>query len=131
MERNSSVLTEEEHKDIEYIQQTRKRLINLLTENGNKIPNDNGDKSLLGTLLDGSDRSVYTRAKLRNDKADNEINRDTVKIIAETLRSINRRDIVQYRKERKIPEELSKREFVPGELEIGVEPIPIQQIIRD
>ena len=131
MSETTTVFTEEESREYLDVQKVRQDLIKKLTANG--VPEQSADKILLATLLDGSDRSTFTRAKLRNDKASADDNKNIIKVVGEALRSINIRNYrpVANDKDRVIPVELQPREFVPGEATIGIEPIPLQQIIND
>jgi len=128
---DNTIFTEEEMTDLAETQRVRKTLIQILTMNG--VPESGTKQVLLLGLLDGSDRSSFSKAKLRTDKSRDDHDRDTVKLVRETLRSIN---IRTYRppandKEREIPKELEHRTFVPGELEIGIEPIPPEHLMDE
>lgn len=125
-----NVFTSEEASELGNTQQIRKTLINKLTNDGTTVP-ERGQVFLLG-LLDGADRSTLSRAKLRHDKVKDDNMKDTVNLVADILRSVNTRN---YRPQptaaqRALPPELS-REFVPGEMEIGNEPLTAQQVIQD
>lgn len=121
----SSALSPEEYADITRINDIRKNLINELITSG--VPKGTADKVLLANLLDGTDRSVFTSAKLRNDKKAADNDSVVAKEIAEVLKAVR---VSQYRnpatrEERTLPEDRLKQSFVPGELHIGNEPVSI------
>lgn len=131
MDQNDEVFTKEESAELSDIQTIRRQLISRLANVEDITKLSGPDKVLLSTLLDGSDRSTFTRAKLRNDKVKDENNKDMLKLAAEMLTRINVRN---YRPatpdERVIPANVEERSFVPGELDIGIEPLPIEQIMN-
>jgi len=127
---DANVFTPEETTEVLDVQNVRKALIRELTVDG-KPPAHTSDKVLLLGLLDGADRSVFTRAKLKADRMKDENTQSVLKVTAELLRSINTRT---YRPnanmgDRILPESVVEREFVPGELDIGIEPISLEQQI--
>lgn len=128
----NSVFTEEEVRELQDTQKVRKTLISALTVNG-EVPREGPKQVLLLGLLDGSDRSAFTRAKLRSDKKRDEATQSAIKLVGETLKNINSRTYrpVASEIDRTIPRELENRTFVIGELEIGIEPIPITQLIQE
>ncbi len=130
---DESVFLTDESEELSLTQNVRKRLINKLTEN-DSVPAYGPDKVLLLGLLDGADRSVLSRAKLRSDKKRDEANVGAARsIMAELIKSINprthsKKDVLVNRE---LPAELSSREFVPGELHIGTEPITQKQVMGE
>lgn len=126
---NTDVFTSEEIIELADVQRIRKSLIEKLTEEG--VPDKGSKQVLLLGLLDGSDRSALSRAKLRVDKKRDDNMQNTVRVVGDVLKTINART---YRppaapEDRTIPPELEHRTFVPGELDIGIEPITITQLI--
>ena len=128
------IFTPDEGAELVNTQDVRKRLIkNLAAEDVNVMSLSGPDKILLLGLLDGSDRSTFTRAKLRNDKQRDENNADVVKLVAETLKSINTKT---YRApassaEREIPSSIPKPDFKPGETDIGNTPLTPEQVMGE
>lgn len=127
----TSVFSTDEQNEYTDVQAIRRRLVQELTRDG--VPKGTADKVLLANLLDGSDRSTFTRVKLRNEKEAAEDTANTTRLVVEALKRIrvkNLRTTVSP-SDREIPEHLQHRTFVPGEMEIGNEPLTIGQVMSD
>lgn len=124
---DDSVFTPEEAQELQEVQQVRRRLIADLTKDG--VPQKG--QVFLASLLDGVDRQALSRAKLRHDKSSAENTQATAKLMAEMLKSINIKTHrpVARSEDRQIPADLAIRTFVPGEMDIGNDPLSIEQVI--
>lgn len=129
----TSVFTTEEIAELTSVQRIRLQLINKLTNDGVSVPDGSADKVLLGNILDGVDRQVLSRAKLRSDKEDARNNQNDLRVLAEALKTMDTRNYrpVASPEQRRIPLTMEHRTFVPGEMDITNEPLTAQQIIRD
>jgi hypothetical protein len=123
MSETNEVFTAEEVAELAVVQRIRGNLLKQLTVDGTVVPPNTADKVLLATLLDGSDRQILTRVKMRHDKKANEGNAAATAMVAQLLRSLNSRTYEPASPEdRVVPESLQERTFVPGELDpISVE----------
>lgn len=98
----------------------RERIISQLTM-GNKIPNDKDEIKLLISSLDGIDRTVIGRAKVKNDENANKNQENSASLIAELLLR-TKRDTYQNT----IPLDMSPINDLPeclpllGQTDIGV-----------
>ncbi len=125
------VFTDEETNELSLTQKVRKSLINTLTQDGLSVPDTGPKQVLLLGLLDGSDRSTLSRAKMRADKKRDETMQSAVKVVGEVLKSVNART---YRpaaatSDRILPSGSDLREFVPGEMDINPEQITSLQLM--
>ena len=108
---------------------TREKIITTLTEGG-KIPDNDEDRSFLIKALDGMDRTVLSRAKIRNDENANKTNQDTARMVGEMLSRVNMRMLTPQRSE---PPKLANDtiDLIEGETFIGVQPVKYDEIIKD
>jgi hypothetical protein len=84
-----SVIEEEliDKKRIEFTINTREDIIKSLIKEG--APTDSDDRMFLIKLLDGMDRSVFTKAKMKNDSKALDNQRNVTNIIASVLNRVS------------------------------------------
>lgn len=122
----------EEETELSDIQAIRKDLTNLLIkdETGKlKVPEKTADKVLLAQLLDGRERQVLTKARLKIASKSEENAQDLRANVAEVLRAFKSSAKPATPGDRNIPEEILKAVTpVPGEMSIGNIPMSIDEI---
>lgn len=102
---------------------TRENIISKLTANGG-IPEDRADKALLISALDGVDRTVLSRARIKADSKIADSNSQTTSLIANILSNINSKNLKSLDDNREIPLlliEVDKTLFVDGEMDTGTQ----------
>ncbi len=123
---NDSVLSDDDSKLLELTASVRKNIINKLTENG-KIPDDGDSIRLLLGSLDGLDRSVLGKAKIRNEEKANSNMEKNSNLIAELLLKTPR-DLYTGKRQSTpcLGSDVDVGTIVEGELTVGhidIEPI--------
>lgn len=103
-------------------------LINKLTANGTKIPEDKSDKVFLLGLMDGADKQVFNKVKVKQvDKAN-----ETAALTGGEIAAILRQVTAPVRRPRAAnltePEGVVFRPLVPGEIEIGCIPLKPEDV---
>ena len=127
----SALFDEHEESELQDIQNIRKNLTSLLItgEDGKmKIPGSTSDKVLLAQLLDGRERQVLTKARLKIASKAEENTGNLADVVAKALRGFKTVARAALPSEREIPGELLQIDVVPGEMEIGNLPMTIDDL---
>lgn len=85
----NSVLDLEDQARLNLTLKTREKIITTLTQDG-KIPDDESDRSLLIKALDGMDRTVLTKAKIKSDDANSKSQVAASNMVAQMLLNMNK-----------------------------------------
>lgn len=125
-----------------FTQSMRKKFIKDLTDNGNKIPDDKGDKALLLAALDGMDRTALANKKIGAQERQGAEDRNAALIIAKIAsQGFNgttnpfERPVIEgevIRNDLELDDsDLPPLELAPGETGIGLETRNFEQFMRD
>lgn len=121
------VFDEVDKARIDKVQNLREELIGLLTkdESGKtRIPGSTSDKVLLAALLDGTDRVVLTKARLKAASKENESLGNLAGAVAQALKSFNvSKARTSSLESRDLPGDFKLIDPVPGEMDIGLLPM--------
>lgn len=109
----------EDTSSLNYTLDVRKNIIKEMVKDG-KYPQDTGGRMFLISLLDGSDRTVLSRAKLKVDKDNSKSNQETAQQVALLLNSITTKRKGVEIKHPSLPADLPPATLVPGETDVGV-----------
>lgn len=111
----------EDQARLEFTINTRRRIIRELYPDDGKIPHDRADKELLISALDGMDRTVLGRSKLKLDAANSKQQEQTSKLISEILLSVTSKPTSPPRNSAPaLPNTVPEPKLVPGEADIGM-----------
>lgn len=128
----SAIFDEKDTVELDDIQKLRKDLTKILTTNEEgklKIPEKSADKVLLAQLLDGSERLIMTKARLKvASKTTDELG-NLADAVAKTLRGFKPSTIAALPTDRDIPAEYLRIDVVPGEMDIGNLPMSIDDLV--
>ncbi len=117
LEQDQEVITAIDENRIERTLTIREKLIDLLQEEG--VPTDKADKTMLIQLLDGMDRTVLAKSKLKSDAKSNKEQTEMTRLVAEVLTKTR----LDANRRRDMPVELDHDQdiddLVEGELAIG------------
>ena len=110
----------------------RQQLIKLLVINEAgqvQVPKSTSEKLLLDRLLNGVDKEVTTRAKLRiASKSSDELG-NLAGAVAKALRSHNvNKSRVAHPSERVLPADIKVYDPIPGEMDIGTKTFSVEEI---
>lgn len=118
----NNITSENEARLLDLTMRKREEIITQLTKSG--IPEDKSDKALLVSMLDGIDRTILSKSKIKVDSKISDINAQAASLIANVLSSINAKSLKNIDENREIPQ-LTVIEgvhtFVDGELGTGIE----------
>lgn len=116
---SESVFSHEDEARLNLTQSVRETIIRSLVVD-NKIPSEQGDRTLLMQALDGMDRTTLAKTKIKSDDRAQQQNAATTAMIAEILSKTsnvkNRRTIHEI-----IDVEIERPILVDGELSVGTD----------
>lgn len=99
---------------------TREAIIKDLTEGG-KMPTDNSGRSFLISALDGMDRTVLSKSKIKAEDANNKTNAQMAGRMAELLLRVRTSQAQAIRSELPaLPSSITTGPLVEGETDIGL-----------
>lgn len=114
---------------LETTRRVRTNLIKKLTLNGEKIPEDKSDKAFLVALMDGADKQVFTKAKIKAAEGGTDAINNLTDLATKVL--LNRRHLVRAPRPYEAltePEGVTFRPPAPGETDIGLKPLTLADI---
>lgn len=130
-----ALFDDEDADSLREIQNLRKQLTDKLTktEDGRLfVPDKTSDKILLAQLIDGRERLIMTKARLKISSKTEETLGDLNDIVCQALKGFHARARVPATaEERSIPAEYLKIEDVPGEMDIGNIPMTMDEITKN
>lgn len=117
-----NLTSDNEARLLDLTMRTREDIINKLTKNGS-IPEEKADKALLVSMLDGIDRTILSKSRIKVDSKISDSNAQTTSLIANILNSINVNSVKNVDLNRTIPvlTNVENIEFVEGELDTGTQ----------
>lgn len=129
-EKSQEVLDLEAQSRLEYTHNVRKRVIDELMKEG--IPKGTSDKVLLIQALDGIDKAVFTKVKLKNeDKANkNEEERNRI-LVTSALAQYKANQANHVRTGMPDTSNLPKVDLVPDQTYIGTQNLTYEDITKE
>lgn len=120
----------EEQRILHQNLQLRQSLIQQIVPDG-KIPNED-DRDFLIKLLDGSDRVILTKAKIKSDEKQAAKQQQSAAMIANLLNNISFKDKTEKRSEPvTLPETIQVSNKVIGEDSTKIETFEYDQIVNN
>lgn len=125
----NDIMDLEDQRRLELTLKTRERIITSLTDGG-RLPSNTEDREFLMKALDGMDRTVLTKAKIKVDDSASKNQASTVKMISEALTRINTRKVTAPTREGE-PEltGVEAPQLVEGENHIGTQTFKYDEIM--
>lgn len=111
--------------------EVREMIINQLTQNG--IPEAKEDRSFLLAALDGTDRVVLSRSKIKSDDKQNNDNQESARTIAQMLAKLSvfkKLDTGVNYITPELPAEHSAIEILPGETTQGISRLNYEEFTK-
>lgn len=130
---DTDILSKTEATQVHTVQGVRLELIEALIDRDDQgkatVPGKSADKILLVQLLDGVDKSAFTKAKIRIAKKADENDADWRAGVAQVLKNFNARANIPSSNElRHLPDEFTSGETIEGEKDIGLLPISMSDL---
>ena len=97
----------------------RETIIATLMSDG-RLPYNKDDKIMLIQALDGLDRTVLSKAKLKSDDQNAKSQRDTAKMIADVLSRVSTASLTRTGVP-SLPSDIVIDDLVPGETSLGLQ----------
>lgn len=126
---SQEIIAFEDQQFLDLTQRTRQRIINELLSKGT-VPEDESSRNLLIKAMDGGDRQVLAKSKIRADDSANRNSASMQQQIVEMYRAI--------RTNAALPAAPGERELppvpinmVPGHTDIGRKDINLSEIMRE
>lgn len=134
-EQQDGIFTSEENEILTENRRLRQMLIGILTkdETGKtRVPGSTSDKVLLDSLLNGVDKEITTRAKLR---VATKANDTTANLLALATSALTSHKVPARRhatpEERTMPDNIVVDNPIAGETTIGVKTFELNDILKD
>lgn len=116
---NDSIINKEDQMRLENNLSIRSQLIASLVADG-KTPDDRSTREFLVSLLDGMDRTILARAKVKNDANSVNAQNNTAAVIAQVLSKISPKDIINQTSDKRLDSSIQILDIVPGEMDEGI-----------
>lgn len=104
------------------VQDVRYRIVKKFTAN-DELPEADEDRQFLLKAMDGLERTILTKAKIKSDDRQNQAKEDVIEMVASVLKKINFVDqekIIEGNKSRQLDSSMQITDIVPGEMDIGI-----------
>ncbi len=124
----TDIMSLEDQARLELTLRTREKIILELTKEG-KMPQEITDRDFLMKALDGMDRTVLSKAKIKSDDNAAQTQAQTSKVIAELLLRVGNVPSNTRRKEMIDIGDVEVTDLVEGETHIGVLPVKYREIV--
>lgn len=107
----------------------RERIIKSLTDEG-KLPTSMDDRAFLLQALDGMDRTVLAKTKIKNDDKNSKSQQENARTIANILSKIPIKNTqVAVDRLTELPEGITVTDPIPGEKDIGTQVLNYETFI--
>lgn len=126
----TDIMSLEDQARLELTLKTRELIIRDQLKDG-KIPEEMGDRDFLMKALDGMDRTVLSKAKLKSDDNAAQTQAQTSKMIAELLMRAGNVPTQSRRTDKIDIGDYPVGEIVDGETAIGVFPVKYDTIVKE
>lgn len=127
---SNDIMSDEDKKLIEFTLRTRQGIVKSLMPNG-QLPKDPNDRSVILASLDGMDRTVLSKAKIKSDDAASKGQAEIAKTMAKMLLQVDSRRNVARTVDVEATTVLPDITLVEGETYIGVQPVKYKEIMGD
>lgn len=133
---DTDILSKTEATQVHTVQGVRLGLIDSLVQRDSRgkltAPDKTADKILLAQLLDGVDKSAFTKAKIRIAKKADENDADWRAGVAQVLKNFNSRAMIpSATSSRFLPDDITSGELIEGEMDIGLLPLNLADLRTD
>lgn len=128
-ETQNSIYTDKELQIMETAQNVRSQIVTSMVKGG--IPDRVGDIRVLNEVLTANEKSAHDSATNRLKFQDNENKEATLEIVAETLKQVNINRQNLPKTNLTIDADLKNIETVPGEIEIDVDRLELEDFTGD
>jgi hypothetical protein len=126
----SSALDTESQRLLAFTVNTRESIVKELMKDG-KAPEDTGGRILLMQALDGIDRTVIGKAKIKVDENNSKNQQQMTSMVAKLLTSVTTPRSTEPRRPAVLDAEFIVRDKVEGESDIGVQSLTYKQFFKD
>lgn len=124
----SEIMSLEDQALINLTLSTREKIVNSMTKNGT-LPSTNEDRAFLLSALDGIDRTVLSKAKIKSDDSNAKTESEIAKNVASVLLRLESKRTINNRNNSIDAVTLPVIDIVEGETFIGVQPVKYVDIM--
>ncbi len=125
----AEIMSLEDQARLELTLRTREQIIRSLTSGG-QLPKEAADRAFLSSALDGMDRTILSRAKIKSDDANAKTEADIARDMANVLMRVEANRKTRGRPIDVEAVELPEITLVEGEISTGTHPVKTQQLIQ-
>lgn len=126
---SNELMSLEDKAALELTQQTRKKIITELTKDG-KLPADIADRDFLMKALDGSDRQVLSKAKLKSDDTNGKSQVAAAAMVANLLLQVSSNRDKQPPRSEPLVIPAVELDLIPGETHIGMQVFQLSDVMN-
>lgn len=124
------LFSSEDQEELDSVRKTRIALMNELSKPGKLIPDSTGDKIMLMQLLDGREKAVIQKTRLKiSAKTEENATNLTSMVAAVLLQTKVTRPEIQRPRELKLDNALKHSNPVPGMMEIGTVQVRYEDVV--
>lgn len=132
MDSNRSIFDTKEAGILDELIDVRYRIVQKFTS-GDEIPTDEEDRQFLLKAMDGLERTILAKAKIKSDDRHNQNQEDMVDMVASVLKQIQfveKEKVVEGQRQLQLDSSLQPTHVVPGEMDIGIKEQTFEQFLK-
>jgi len=129
---NQSLFDPKEAEILNEVQDVRYRIVKTLTEN-DELPESDEDRQFLLKAMDGLERTILTKAKIKSDDRQNQAREDVIEMVASVLKKINFQNegkAVEGNRALQLDSSMQITDIVPGEMDIGIKSQSYEEFMK-
>ena len=129
-ENSKSLFNQEDQAELNDVRATRIALMKELSKPGQLIPDSTGDKIMLMQLLEGREKAVFQRTRLKiASKIEENGSNLTAMVAAALLQTKIEKPIASRPRDLKLDSSLQHSNPVPGMMDIGVKQVKYEDVV--
>lgn len=129
---NQSLFDPKEAEILNEVQDVRYRIVKTLTEN-DELPESDEDRQFLLKAMDGLERTILTKAKIKSDDRQNQAREDVIEMVASVLKKINFQNegkSIEGNRALQLDSSMQITDIVPGEMDIGIKSQSYEEFMK-
>lgn len=129
---NHSIFDPTDASILNEVQDVRYRIVQTLAGD-NKLPDSEEDRLFLLKAMDGLERTILTKAKIKSDDVRNRNNEDMIDMVTNVLKQINfqhENAPINTNRQLRLDDSMKIIDIVPGEMDMGIKQETYEEFIK-